>query len=298
MKTAQSLLPSTSQLKAFESVARNGSISAAARELSLTQGAVSRLIQKLESQLAVKLFHRVNRRMALTTAGNSYAPEIRKALDIIASASLTLRANPAGGTLRLAILPTMGTRWLAPLLPEFLAQHPGITLNLTTKLEPFNFAQESLDAAVHFGHTNWEGVDYLKLFNEELLVVASPKLLAKTNLTTPEDVLKFPLLHLESRPQAWDIWMQQHQIEHTPLSGMMIDQFATLSQMAVQGLGLALLPRFLVGRELESGNLLDVFKRSFSNADIGAYYLVWPKVRADYPPLQTFSNWLASICVE
>ncbi|MGB1257089.1 MAG: LysR family transcriptional regulator [Thiolinea sp.] len=298
MKTSQNLLPSTSQLKAFESVARNGSVSAAARELSLTQGAVSRLIQKLENQLTIQLFHRVNRRMELTTAGNSYAPDIRRALDIIATASLTLRANPAGGTLRLAILPTMGTRWLAPLLPEFLAQHPGITLNLTTKLEPFDFAHEPLDAAVHFGHTNWEGVDYLKLFDEALTVVAAPGLLKEHPCNTPEDVLALPLLHLKSRPHAWDIWMQHYRVEHPPLSGMMIDQFATLSQMAVQGLGLALLPRFLIGRELESGSLVNVFQDSFSSADIGAYYLVWPKVRSDYPPLQTFNRWLASITTQ
>ena len=296
MKNQQNLLPSTSQLKAFESVARNGSVSAAARELSLTQGAVSRLIQKLEEQLAVNLFHRVNRRMELTTAGNSYAPEIRRALDIIANASLTLRANPTGGTLRLAILPTMGTRWLAPLIPEFLAQHPGITLNLTTKLEPFDFAQEQLDAAVHFGHTNWEGTHYLKLFDEELVVVSAPTLLENREINSPADTLKLPLLHLKSRPQAWDIWLQHHQIEHAPLSGMMIDQFATLSQMAVQGLGLALLPRFLISRELESGSLTDVFQQSFSSDDIGSYYLVWPEVRGDYPPLQAFSRWLATIC--
>ncbi|MGB1010139.1 MAG: LysR family transcriptional regulator [Thiolinea sp.] len=298
MKTSQNLLPSTSQLKAFESVARNGSVSAAARELSLTQGAVSRLIQKLENQLTIQLFHRVNRRMELTTAGNSYAPDIRRALDIIATASLTLRANPAGGTLRLAILPTMGTRWLAPLLPEFLAQHPGITLNLTTKLEPFDFAHEPLDAAVHFGHTNWEGVDYLKLFDEALTVVAAPGLLKEHPCNIPEDVLTLPLLHLKSRPHAWDIWMQHYRVKHPPLSGMMIDQFATLSQMAVQGLGLALLPRFLIGRELESGSLVNVFQDSFSSADIGAYYLVWPKVRSDYPPLQTFNRWLASITTQ
>lgn len=291
MKTSRRFLPSISLLNAFESVARTGGVSSAAKELSLTQGAVSRLIQKLESQLEVKLFHRVHRSMELTEAGRAYVPEIRKALSTIIDASISLRANPGGGTLRLAILPTMGTRWLAPQLPDFLKQNPGVTLNLTTKLEPFDFATEQLDAAVHFGTTDWVGTDYIKLFDEELVVVAAPSLLLEQTLAYKQ-VLDCPLLHLKSRPHVWDIWMKSHEIEHAPLSGMMIDQFATLTQVAVQGLGLALLPRFLISQELENGSLIDVFDESFSNEEIGAYYLVWPKVRGDYPPIQAFRDWL------
>lgn len=291
MKTSRRFLPSISLLNAFESVARTGGVSAAAKELSLTQGAVSRLIQKLESQLEVKLFHRVHRRMDLTEAGQAYVPEIRKALETIIEASISLRANPGGGTLRLAILPTMGTRWLAPKLPDFLKQNPGVTLNLTTKLEPFDFAIEQQDAAVHFGAADWAGTDHIKLFDEELVVVAAPSLLLEQTLTHKQ-VLDFSLLHLKSRPHAWDVWMKSHGIEHAPLSGMMIDQFATLTQVAVQGLGLALLPRFLISRELENGSLIDVFDESFLSQEIGAYYLVWPKVRGDYSPLQAFRDWL------
>ena len=292
MKTSRRFLPSISLLNAFESVARTGGVSAAAKELSLTQGAVSRLIQKLESQLEVKLFHREHRRMELTEAGQAYVPEIRKALETIIEASISLKANPRGGTLRLAILPTMGTRWLAPQLPDFLKQNPGVTLNLTTKLEPFDFAVEQLDAAVHFGAADWVGTDHLKLFDEELVVVAAPSLFNDGDLYSPESLLSFPLLHLKSRPQAWDVWMRSHEVKHPPLSGMMIDQFATLTQVAVQGLGLALLPRFLISRELENGSLVDVFGASFSSEEIGAYYLVWPKVRGDYPPLLAFRDWL------
>ena len=296
MKISRRFLPSISLLNAFESVARTGGVSAAAKELSLTQGAVSRLIQKLESQLEVKLFHRVHRRMELTEAGQAYVPEIRKALEIIVEASISLKANPRGGTLRLAILPTMGTRWLAPLLPDFLKQNPGVTINLTTKLEPFDFTQERQDAAVHFGRTDWLGTDYIKLFDEKLVVVAAPSLLLGQALTY-EQVLDFPLLHLKSRPQDWDIWMKSYAVEHPPLSGMMIDQFATLTQVAVQGLGLALLPRFLISRELENGSLMDVFNESFSSEDIGAYYLVWPAVIEDYPPLKAFRDWL-EVCIK
>ena len=293
MRISRQYLPSISLLNAFEAVARTGGVSAAAQELSLTQGAVSRLVQKLEAQLGVQLFFRVHRRMELTAEGQAYAPEVRKALETIAEASLALRANPGGGTLRLAMLPTMGTRWLAPLLPSFLNQYPGVTLNLTTKLEPFGFAQEQLDAAVHFGTPDWEGTDHIKLFDEDLVAVAAPKMIENAPFRDVGEVLRYPLLHLKSRPNAWEIWMRHHGLPHPPVAGMLFDQIATLAQVAAQGIGLALLPHFLIGRELESGSLVKVFGSRFSSPEIGAYYLIWPKDRGTYPPLSAFRTWLS-----
>ena len=293
MRVSRRYLPSISLLNAFEAVARTGGVSAAAQELALTQGAVSRLVQKLEAQLGVQLFLRVHRRMELTAAGQAYAPEVRRALETIAEASLALRANPGGGTLRLAMLPTMGTRWLAPLLPSFLSRYPGVTLNLTTKLVPFDFAHEQLDAAVHFGAANWEGTDHIKLFDEDLVAVAAPKLVESTPLREAGQALRYPLLHLKSRPNAWEIWMRYHGVTHPPLAGMLFDQIATLAQVAAQGIGLALLPQFLIDRELESGSLVKVFGELFSSPEIGAYYLIWPKDRGAYPPLSAFRAWLS-----
>lgn len=144
-------LPSLSLLTAFDAAARTGSITKAARELNLTQSAVSRQIKLLEQQLEVELFVRERQTIRLSLAGEVYAREIRDALHRISMASLNLRANPRGGTLNLAILPTFGTRWLAPRLPRFLARHAGITINLVTRLSQFDFRLEPVDAAIHFG---------------------------------------------------------------------------------------------------------------------------------------------------
>ena len=127
MLAPRRFLPSISLLSAFEAAARTQSFTEAARELDLTQSAVSRQIMALEGQLGVELFIRDKKRVHLTLAGERYATEIRNALKSIASASLALKANPEGGTLNLAILPTFGTRWLAPRLPDFLSKHPGVT---------------------------------------------------------------------------------------------------------------------------------------------------------------------------
>lgn len=130
MHMSRRFLPSTALLAAFEATARTGSVTLAAKELSLTQSAVSRQIKLLEEQLEVELFTRERQSVRLTIAGNAYAREIREALRKISTASFNLRANPRGGTLNLAILPTFGTRWLAPRLPKFLAQNPGITVSV------------------------------------------------------------------------------------------------------------------------------------------------------------------------
>ncbi|HOZ33302.1 MAG TPA: LysR family transcriptional regulator, partial [Tabrizicola sp.] len=109
-------LPPIPALMALEAVDRLGTASAAAEELSLTQGAISRSLQGLESQLGVPLMIRERQRLRLTPAGHDYVAEVRKALHLLASASLGLRANPTGGSLNLAILPAFGMHWLAPRL--------------------------------------------------------------------------------------------------------------------------------------------------------------------------------------
>ena len=163
MKTPRRFLPSLSLLQAFEAAARLQSITGAAQELSLTQSAVSRQIRALEEQLGTCLFHREKQTIRLTLGGASYAREVREALQKISQASMNLRANPHGGTLSLAILPTFGTRWLAPRLPGFLAENPGITINLVTRLTQFDFRNEAVDAAIHFGRTDWPGADCVHL---------------------------------------------------------------------------------------------------------------------------------------
>ncbi len=107
-------LPPIPALMALEAVARLGTASAAADELSLTQGAISRALQGLEGQLGVTLIRREKQRLHLTPAGQDYVAEVRKALNLLASASITLRANPTGGSLNLSILPAFGMHWLAP----------------------------------------------------------------------------------------------------------------------------------------------------------------------------------------
>ena len=145
MMLSRRYLPAVHFLTAFEAVARSGSITIAANELALTQGAVNRQILKLEEQVGVSLFDRKRKRLYLTKLGARYLEEVRGALDTIATATVSLTANPDGGILNLAMLPTFGTYWLAPKLPGFLAINPGITINLTTHLKSFDISDRKFD---------------------------------------------------------------------------------------------------------------------------------------------------------
>lgn len=292
MLAPRRLLPSISSLRALEALDRLGSASAVAEELSLTQSAVSRQLQVLERQMGVDLVERTQKRLTLTPAAQGYVVEVRQALLGIANASLRLQVAPLGGTLNLAILPTFGMRWLMPRLPDFARAHPNVTLNMTTRLIPFNFAAEPFDAALHFGSADWPGTDRLLLRHEAVLPVAAPGLVPVNTKEDPAALLKLPLLHIQTRPHAWSDWFAAKGVRLTrPIPGTMYDQFATITQAALHGLGVALMPAYLVEQEIATGRLVAVCGAATEAK--GAYWLVWPQTRARDPSLTAFREWLA-----
>ena len=289
MLPSRRFLPSLSLLSAFEAAARTGSVTAAARELQLTQSAVSRQIRLLEEQLGADLFLRERQTIRLTLAGESYVREIREALKRISTASLNLRANPEGGSLNLAILPTFGTRWLAPRLASFLAENPGVTVNLSTRLQPFDFRLETIDAAIHFGMPHWPGAELTFLMRETVMPVCSPAFHEKYRLGAPGALLAAPLLHMTTRPDAWENWLTANGVPFESVHGMLFDQFSTMAEAAAAGLGAALIPTILIEEELKTGAL------TAAGAGIesaGCYYLAFTSERADYRPLAAFREWI------
>jgi DNA-binding transcriptional LysR family regulator len=283
------LLPSIPALLALEALDRLGTASAAAEELCLTQGAVSRQVQALEGQLGVALVVRERQRLRLTPAAQDYVAQVRVHLQAIAQASLRLRANPGGGSLDLAILPAFGMHWLAPRLAGFAALHPQVTLNLSTRLRPFDFADEGFDAAIHFGRADWPGADHLLLLDEQIQAVCAPGL---PQAETAADLLARPLLQLESRTGAWGKWFSHHGLLRQKVSGMLFDQFATMREAAIHGLGTALLPTFLIQRDLAEGRLVAAFGQPVPGQ--GSYYLVTPRDRPERAALTAFRAWIAS----
>lgn len=292
MSRQRRYLPSIGQLAAFEAVQRTGSTTAAARALDLSQGTVSRLVASLETQLGRPLFLRQNKRLLPTPAGIDYARDIAAALDAIERASMRTAADLGGGALSLAILPAFGTRWLAPRLGGFLAAHPGVTINLSTRIRPIDFAAERFDAMIYFGSGDAPDAGHMPLFDERVTACAAPHLLARRPIAAPDDLADLQLFQLETRPRAWDKWFAGQGAAPLPVSGMMFDQFALMIEAAIAGLGVALLPHYIAQAEIAAGRLIPVLEPAV--AGTGSYWLAWPMIRETYRPLIALRDWLAA----
>ena len=285
------LCPSINELKAFEAVARHVSITHAAGELCVTQGAVSRQILSLEDWLGVKLFERIKQRMVLTDTGRAYLAKVRPSLAALEAATVELRAQRGtGGVFTLACAPTFGARWLIPRLPALNRIHPDITLSFA----PYAQSPEFLtgggpDAAIRFGEGVWpnEVADYVT--GRELVVIAAPSV-AKA-LRKPADVARHPLLHHTSVPHAWEDWRAAMDVAKLDTyAGPRFDQYSLLIQAVVAGLGVALVPECLVREELASGKVRAVYSNTIKGWK--GYYLCYPEDRQHLPALVAFRSWL------
>ncbi len=290
MKHHRRRIPKLLGLQAFEATARLGSVSGAAAELSLTQGAVSRQLQALESQLGVPLFLRSRKRLTLTEEGAGYLHDVRSGLAVLGDATDALTSRRGrGGSLRLATLPTFGAKWLVPRLPRFCVAYPHITLELITRLAPFDFSIEQLDGAIHFGGSNWSGAVTEYLCAEEMIVVAIPSLAAQCS--NPADVLRLPLLQITSRAFAWRSWLAAIGLTDAAISpSLQVETFAMGIEAVLAGLCVGILPGFFVTAEIAAGTLAAIGPPISSES---AYYFVYPERKRDYYPLREFARWMS-----
>jgi LysR family glycine cleavage system transcriptional activator len=188
----------------------------------------------------------------------------------------------------LATLPTFGAKWLVPRLPRFCETHPHITLDLITRLAPFDFSIEQLDGAIHFGGREWTGAITEHLTAEEMVAVAAPRLAARYE--TPSDVLRMPLLQITSRAFSWRAWLAAAGLTDSAITPFLqVETFAMGIEAVLAGLCVGILPTFFVASELASGALVGLGPRITSES---AYYFVYPVRKRDYYPLHEFSRWI------
>lgn len=284
-------IPSTGWLTAFEAAARHQSYTKAADELALTQSAVCRQIGALEDFLGLRLFRRSSRGVALTAAGQRYAQSVARRLDEVEQDTMELMSRGAeGSALELAVVPTFGTRWLVPRLPGFMREHPGVRIHLSAQSRPFLFEGTGFDAALYAGEAAWPGTEGVFLLREDLAAVCRPGLVRRKALRQA-DWEKQSLLQQSTRPYVWRQWFaaQGMRVEGD-MAGSRFELFSMLIEAAIQGLGIALVPRLLVEDELRRGLLVEAGGR-FAWSGLG-YYLVHPKGATDNPALPAFRGWL------
>jgi len=285
------MTPSFAILRSFEAAAKHQSYTAAAAELRISQGAISRQVRELEAMIGAQLFRKEGRGVVLTQAGQALAADVQASLtrlrDVIDRAK---GAGASGQALTIAVLPTFSSRWLARRLPKFRALHPGVSLTLKSRSAPFDLLAQNVDVAIHFGADDWIGGRHTKLCPESLLAVCAPLLLEEAGVQGPADAGQLPLLHLLTRRSAWPAYFAHLDLPPEPAQrGDFFDQFSTMIGAAIAGLGAAIVPAYLVEAELAQGTLV-AFGRPAAGR--GMYYAVTPNNVAN-PLAAAFCTWIS-----
>lgn len=287
-------IPGIASLLAFEAAARHGNFARAAAELSLTESAVSRQIARLETLLECRLFERTGNRVSLNATGVRYAQSVRETLERFDRDTRSVSGSSASQRhLELAVSPTFASRWLIPRLKSFRQLHPDITLNITARSDPFILSGSGLDAAIHFDHPAWTGMQVRHLFHERLVAVCHPRLISGEDLQSLLN--KLPRIHRRQNPDAWADFasIAGIHLEH-PAQGAIVDLHEMAIAFALSGDGVALIPEIYVEQELACGQLVSPWSHSALLSK--TFCLILPATDSQQDSaVHDFSNWLISL---
>ncbi|MDI3326812.1 LysR substrate-binding domain-containing protein [Pontibacterium granulatum] len=286
-------LPPLNALKAFDAAARHLSVTAAADELCVTQGAVSKQIRQLESALGVGLFERKPNGITLTEAGAQYLPFVSAALDSLDSATEQLqRGTRQRERLLLSVTPSFTSSWLISRIHAFEQQHPHLQVDLITGDGRPDFSGTEVDLAIRCLRPERAGQYHRLLLSERLLLVASPDLLACTPVQQPVDILQHRLLTQVTRPGMWDEFLHTLGLDGSPARhGAGFEHFFMSIKATEEQLGLGLVPDFLAQESINEGRLINPLGLSMMSGF--AYYLFCPGYKVELLKVIQFRDWLA-----
>ena len=299
MARTRDLPDSLDALRGFEAAALHLSFTAAARELFLTQSAVSRQVQQLEEQLGVKLFHRRTRALQLTDAGKSYFHEVSAALDQLRAATAAVRA-PASPVITVTTTVTFASLWLVPRLARFQARHGDIAIHVNADHSIRTLDRDGLDVAIRYSGKDTAGDGAAMLFGERVAPVCSPTFL-KTHgpIRSPEDLARLTLLHFEDPDVAtpwlsWSVWFETMRVPNAKLDrGLRFSHYDQVVQAAIAGQGVAL-GRFPIAQPMiRDGKLVAPLREAYSDkGQTRAYWLIVSPRAQERPEVKTFVRWL------
>ena len=249
-------LPPLNAVKAFEVAARHVSFTKAAAELSVTHGAVSRQVALLEDWLGTPLFRRSASQLALTAAGRTYLTEVSAVLDRLAVASMHLRQQAAPTTLTVSAPPTFTMRWLIPRMSAFQRKRTESEIRVTTSLAPVNFRENAYDVAIRGHHAPLDGCASVPFMTEIIAPVCHVDLLETLRPARPRELRGHTLISYETEPFAWSDWLKAAGVPALrPANTLRFEQMYFALQAASEGLGLVLVPLFLVIDDIVAGRL-------------------------------------------
>ncbi len=287
-------LPPMQALRCFEATARFSSISKAANELCVTQGAVSKQIKLLESFLNLLLFERTTQGVKLTELGQQYLTTVIKALDTLDSGAQALQQHPKTQQLMIDAIPSLCNIWLIPRLYSFEQRYPHLKVNLSNGDGAVNFSQSNADIAIRCLPTHQQKSHYTELFKENFLLVGAPKLLREKPVKSPQDILQHRLIQQSTRPQLWDHFLSDKKITFAMKSldlGMAFQHFYMSLKAAQEGLGLALIPDFLAADAIAEKSIINPLNLSMQSQY--CYFVICPEHKNDLRRIIEFKDWLS-----
>lgn len=292
-------LPPLNAVKAFECAARTGSFVAAAAELGVSPAAVSMQVRNLEKYLGKKLFIRSNNQISLSDAGQIMYSETAAALNGISALTQRIIDGDAQAPLVLSILPSLGERWLAPKLAEFVRLEPGVGIEIRLEDDPVDFARHSIKMRVTYGRQHYPAFRSTNLFQDEVTPLCAPDFLPL--FERGDDGTHIPeerLIHVDwgeefaSNPN-WSDWFGFRDIalQINIRKGIQVAAPSLAITLAAQGLGIALGQKSLAAAELTSGKLVAPSSRSLRLAQ--PYCAIVPHAEADNQHLTRLTDWLS-----
>ena len=288
-------LPPLKALQAFEAAARLRSISKASEDLHVTPAAVSQQIKLLEQWLGFTVFRRTRTGLELTERGAAFLPPLKNAFDLIQSATDDVAGPEVGTTLTLSVLPNFAMRWLVPRLPDFVRRNPGIHIKLLSVNHGLSDLYESCDLAIR-AYEHAPQFCFEPVTSAQMLPMISPQLLRKSVLLQPDELLRFPLLHITTSPEDWPRWYRETQLpgEREPQQaligkGHQFDSYVVAMEAAAAGLGVVLGRPSFAASALQNKELVVPFNRPIASDK--SWYLVYP--RTELPrKCQLFRDWI------
>lgn len=283
-------LPSPTALRSFEASARHLSFTRAARELFVTQSAVSHQVRGLEDELGVRLFLRLPRQLRLTESGEALFLVLRDSFDRIGDTVRDLKIGNVADPLRISLTSYFAARWLTRRLGNFSAIHPEVEMQLHLINGDVDFKRMDLDFAIVWGSGDWPELEAELLMPIEITVVCSPDILASgPPLKTVADLQHYRLLH-ETGLALWNTWFSAiGAMDINPERNLVMDDPNVLHQAAIEGQGIALGARALLDDEISRGLLVQPFEQS---VELGGYYIVHAPGARARPNVSAFIDWL------
>ncbi len=280
-------IPPMHALAAFESAARLGGFAAAASELCVTPSAVSHRIRQLEARLGLQLFERSATGVRLSSAGRRYLASVREAFEKLAQGGGAMAAERE--RLRVSVPPTFARQMLMARLPEYLRRHPEVAITVNVAPPMGGSAGEAADLEVRWADAPPTGALVHKLFDDELLVLASPTYVREAGLAAPQDLARAELLRAELLP--WRPWFKAAGLDWPePERGSVLNDLGMLLEVAAGGLGAAPCTRRIAAAWLASGRLVAPFRVRARSPF--TYYASAGSAAASREAVRRFADWL------